>query len=60
MTRYLLDTEIISDLIKNPQGKAARQIARRGEDNICTSITVARGIALRLREERLGVIIKGG
>ena len=41
MTRYLLDTNIISDLIRNPQGKAARQIANRGEDNICTSIIVA-------------------
>lgn len=41
MTRYLLDTNIISDLIRNPQGKAAKQIAKRGEDNICTSIIVA-------------------
>ena len=41
MTRYMLDTNIISDLIKNPQGKAAKRIARVGEDNICTSIIVA-------------------
>ena len=41
MTRYLLDTNIISDLIRNPQGKAARRIARAGDDNICTSIIVA-------------------
>jgi len=41
LTRYMLDTNIISDLIRNPQGKAARQIARRGEQNICTSIIVA-------------------
>ena len=41
MTRYLLDTNIISDLIKNPQGKAAKQVARVGEDSICTSIIVA-------------------
>lgn len=41
MTRYLLDTNILSDLIRNPQGKAARRIARAGEDNICTSIIVA-------------------
>lgn len=41
MTRYLLDTNIISDLIRNPQGKAAKQIAKRGEKNICTSIIVA-------------------
>jgi tRNA(fMet)-specific endonuclease VapC len=39
--RYLLDTNIISDLIKNPNGKAASRIATVGEDNICTSIVVA-------------------
>jgi tRNA(fMet)-specific endonuclease VapC len=39
--RYLLDTNILSDLIRNPQGKAARRIAKAGEDNICTSIIVA-------------------
>jgi tRNA(fMet)-specific endonuclease VapC len=41
LTRYLLDTNIISDLIRHPQGKAARRIARAGDDNICTSIIVA-------------------
>jgi tRNA(fMet)-specific endonuclease VapC len=37
----MLDTNIISDLIRNPQGKAAKRIAKVGEDNICTSIVVA-------------------
>jgi len=37
----MLDTNIISDLIRNPQGKAAARIARVGEDNVCTSIIVA-------------------
>jgi tRNA(fMet)-specific endonuclease VapC len=41
LTRYMLDTHIISDLIRNPQGKAAKRIARAGEHNICTSIIVA-------------------
>jgi tRNA(fMet)-specific endonuclease VapC len=41
LTRYMLDTNIISDLIRNPQGKAAKRIANAGEDNICTSIIVA-------------------
>jgi tRNA(fMet)-specific endonuclease VapC len=41
LTRYLLDTNIISDLIRNPQGRAAKRIAKVGEDNICTSIIVA-------------------
>jgi tRNA(fMet)-specific endonuclease VapC len=41
LTLYMLDTNILSDLIRNPQGKAAKRIAKVGEDNICTSIIVA-------------------
>jgi len=41
VTRYLLDTNILSDLIRNPQGKAARRIAKAGDDKVCTSIIVA-------------------
>lgn len=41
MTRYILDSNVISDLVRNPQGRAAKRIARAGEDNICTSIIVA-------------------
>jgi len=37
----MLDTNIISDLIRDPQGRAAKRIAKVGEDNICTSIIVA-------------------
>ncbi|MGB9369718.1 MAG: type II toxin-antitoxin system VapC family toxin [Xanthobacteraceae bacterium] len=37
----MLDTNIISDLIRNPHGRAAKRITRMGEDNICTSIIVA-------------------
>ena len=37
----MLDTNIISDLIRNPQGKAAERIAIVGENSICTSIIVA-------------------
>jgi tRNA(fMet)-specific endonuclease VapC len=41
VTRYMLDTNIISDLIRNPQGRCAKRIAKAGEDRICTSIIVA-------------------
>jgi len=37
----MLDTNIVSDLIRNPQGRAAKRIAKLGEDNICTSVIVA-------------------
>jgi tRNA(fMet)-specific endonuclease VapC len=39
--RYLLDTNIVSDLVRNPQGRAAEQIRRVGEAMVCTSIIVA-------------------
>ena len=39
--RYLLDTNILSDLIRHPQGMVARRIAVVGEAAVCTSIVVA-------------------
>ncbi|HZR65251.1 MAG TPA: type II toxin-antitoxin system VapC family toxin [Terriglobales bacterium] len=39
--RYLLDTNILSDLVRNPQGKIAEHIFKVGEANVCTSIIVA-------------------
>ena len=39
--RYLLDTNIVSDLVREPQGNVARRIARVGESRVCTSIVVA-------------------
>jgi len=41
VTRYLLDTNIVSDLIRNPQGRIADHIRRVGETQVCTSIIVA-------------------
>lgn len=38
---YLLDTNILSDLIKHPTGTVARRIATVSEDAVCTSIVVA-------------------
>jgi tRNA(fMet)-specific endonuclease VapC len=43
-TRYLLDTNILSDLLKNPQGKVARKISSlpsAERDSLATSIIVA-------------------
>ncbi|RUX27364.1 type II toxin-antitoxin system VapC family toxin [Mesorhizobium sp. M7A.F.Ca.US.011.01.1.1] len=39
--RFMLDTNIISDMIRNPAGKAARAMSREGDDAVCTSIMVA-------------------
>jgi tRNA(fMet)-specific endonuclease VapC len=39
--QYLLDTNILSDLVKHPQGVVFQRIAAVGEDRICTSVIVA-------------------
>lgn len=38
--RYLLDANILSDLMRHPNGRIADRIARTGADKICTSIIV--------------------
>ena len=50
--RYLLDTNIISDLVRNPTGKVAQRIGKDGDSRVCTSIIVA-------AELRYGVTKKG-
>lgn len=40
MTRYLLDTNVVSDLVRNPGGVMADRIGEVGEANVCTSIVV--------------------
>ena len=39
--RYLLDTNILSSLIKDPQGPVTKRLAQLDADAICTSIVVA-------------------
>lgn len=41
MTRYLLDTNVLSHLIRNPQGIVAHKIGQVGEASVCTSLIVA-------------------
>jgi tRNA(fMet)-specific endonuclease VapC len=42
--RFLLDTNIVSDLIRHPRGRVAGRISEIGEDSVCTSIIVAAGL----------------
>jgi tRNA(fMet)-specific endonuclease VapC len=49
---YLLDTNILSDLVRNPQGLVAQNIASVGERAVCTSIIVAS--ELRYGAKKLG------
>lgn len=41
MNRFLLDTNILSDLLRHPRGPAAKRIAEVGDARVCTSIIVA-------------------
>ncbi len=38
---YLLDTNIVSDLVRNPRGRSAGRLRELGEDSVFTSVVVA-------------------
>jgi tRNA(fMet)-specific endonuclease VapC len=46
-----LDTNILSDLIRNPNGRVKERIADVGEANICTSIIVASELRFGARKK---------
>lgn len=50
--RYLLDTNILSDLVRNPAGRIAQRIEIVGEESICTTLIVS-------AELRFGALKKG-
>ena len=39
--RFLLDTNVVSDLVRHPRGRAALKLADVGQDVVATSIIVA-------------------
>jgi tRNA(fMet)-specific endonuclease VapC len=49
---YLLDTNIVSDLVRNPQGRVTQRIRAVGETEVATSIIVA--AELRYGAEKKG------
>ena len=54
--KYLLDTNIVSDLMRNPQGSAMRGVEQVGEDLVFTSILVVSEIRFgieRIQSKRL-------
>ena len=54
--RFLLDTNIVSDVARFPRGLVAERIAAVGERQVCTSIVVAAELrygAARRRSDRL-------
>jgi tRNA(fMet)-specific endonuclease VapC len=39
--RFLLDTNVVSDLVRNPRGQTAARVSEVGAESVCTSIIVA-------------------
>lgn len=50
--RYLLDTNMVSDLVRNPGGRVTQRIGEVGEEQVCTSIVVV--AELRYGAEKKG------
>jgi tRNA(fMet)-specific endonuclease VapC len=50
--RFLLDTNIISDLVRNPSGPVAERISQIGERNVCTSVIVAAELRYGVEKKR--------
>lgn len=58
MTRYLLDTNILSNIVREPAGPVVRRLADVGEAAVCTSIIVAAELRFGARKrgsERLSL-----
>jgi tRNA(fMet)-specific endonuclease VapC len=52
--RYLLDANIISDMVRRPSSRVVRHIARVGEGSVCTSIIVAAELRYGARKSGSG------
>jgi tRNA(fMet)-specific endonuclease VapC len=55
---YLLDTNIISELVKNPRGLTFSKIQSIGEEKICTSIIVACELKFGARKKNLPQLLE--
>ena len=58
MPLYLLDTNILTDLIKHPDGRVRKRVAEVGEENLCTSIVVACELRFGARKKNAAALTK--
>ena len=65
-SRYLLDTNTLSEFIRNPRGLVNKRLAVVGEARVCTSIVVACELRFRAKkkgssrlEERVDEVLAG-
>jgi tRNA(fMet)-specific endonuclease VapC len=49
--QFLLDTNIVSHLVRNPQGIVRDRIAEVGEQTVCVSLLVAAELRLEPRRK---------
>jgi tRNA(fMet)-specific endonuclease VapC len=52
MAGYLLDTNIISDLMRHPNGRIATRIEQIGSERVCTSIVVVAEVRYGIAKSR--------
>ena len=52
MPGFLLDTNIVSDLMRHPDGRVASRIAQVGEHHVCTSIIVVAEVRFGIAKSR--------
>lgn len=49
---YLLDTNVLSDIVRHPHGRVVEKIRAVGEDQICTSIIVTAELRYGVAKKR--------
>lgn len=53
--RYMLDTNVISQMVRNPDGAVTERVAAAGIDSLCVSAIVASELRYGLRKRhRIG------
>lgn len=60
--RFMLDTNIVSDVVRNPFGNAADKLYHLGQDDICISSIVLSEILFGLKRKgsaRLSALVEG-
>jgi len=50
--QFLLDTNVISELVRRPRGSVARKISQVGEEAVCTSIVVSCELRFGVQKSR--------
>jgi tRNA(fMet)-specific endonuclease VapC len=60
LSGYLLDTNIISDIIRHPTGLPARRIEQVDPKDICTSIIVAAELRYGCAKKGIGQAAREG